>query len=261
MMNRIRLQPLVKLTNESILGYEALYRREQNSAEYPSAYRILRDIFHIFSDGGDCKNHKCRNFIFFINMTAQDVLDDEFCANFFRVLDEMHIDGGNIVLEVSESTPPHALAQAKKNLNILRNRHVKIALDDFGTKYSGLAFMSELPLDIVKIDKSFVQMAPSDKKTRTLLRFISQVSHEIGCEVVAEGIETLEQLDCAKESGADIGQGFLFTASASNFEQQAASFISLGEFANLINTAPLRAKRSATAKTTTEENLEWHSVI
>jgi EAL domain-containing protein (putative c-di-GMP-specific phosphodiesterase class I) len=237
MMNKIRLQPLVKLSDDSIFGYEALYQREHSSAEYPSAHRILRDIFHIFSSHDDHKNRKHDSFVFFINMTTQDVVDDTFCPNFFDVLDEMRIDGGNIVLEVSENTHPHTLAKAKKNLNILRSRHVKIALDDFGTQYSGLAFMSELPLDIVKIDKKFVQAAPSNKKMRTLLKFMTQVSNEIGCEVVAEGIETLEQLNCVKESGADIGQGFLFTPSVPSFKRQAPPFISLREFANYINPA------------------------
>jgi EAL domain-containing protein (putative c-di-GMP-specific phosphodiesterase class I) len=221
------------LSDDSVFGYEALYQREHSSAEYPSAHRILRDIFRILPSGSHKnKNRKCDGFVFFINMTAQDVIDDTFCHNFFEVLDEMRIDGGNVVLEVSENTPPHTLAQAKKNLNILRSRNVKIALDDFGTQYSGLAFMSELPLDIVKIDKKFVQTAPSDKKTRTLLKFMTQVSHEIGCEVVAEGIETLQQLNCVKESGADLGQGFLFTPSVPSFKRQAPPFIGLREFAN-----------------------------
>jgi EAL domain-containing protein (putative c-di-GMP-specific phosphodiesterase class I) len=225
------------LSDASVFGYEALCQRESVSAEYPSAYRVLRDIFSVFPRSGKHRSDKRNSFVFFINMTAQDVLDDTFCSNFFEVLDEMRIDGGNVVLEVSENTPPDALAHAKKNLNILRNRHVKIALDDFGTQYSGLAFMSELPLDIVKIDKKFVQEAPFNKKIRTLLKFTTKVSHEIGCEVVAEGIETPEQLDCAKESEADVGQGFLFSPSILNFKRQAPSFISLREFAGYINPA------------------------
>ncbi|MDR2765995.1 MAG: EAL domain-containing protein [Holosporaceae bacterium] len=230
-MDRIRLQPLVGLGDGSVFGYEALYRKG-DAAEYPSAHHILQSIF---SNAGECSTLGRRDFRLFINMTPKDLEDDSFCHHLFRVMDENGINGRNIVLEVSENTSPEAIGQVKKTLNLLRRRRIRIALDDFGTKYSGMDFMSELPVDIVKIDKKFVQSAPSSKKARTLLKFMSQVSHDIGCRVVAEGIETLQQLECVKESNIDVGQGFLFTTVPSAPDQKTSIFIGLREFPSFIS--------------------------
>ena len=112
---------------------------------------------------------------------------------------------------------------------------MKIALDDFGTQYSSLSFMSELPIDIVKIDQKFVQKAPIDKKSQAMLKFVVQVSHEIGCSVIAEGIETMAQLRCAEDAGTDIGQGFIFAQMMPqmNSENSASQKCGLMPFVNL----------------------------
>jgi EAL domain-containing protein (putative c-di-GMP-specific phosphodiesterase class I) len=206
-----------------IFGYEVLYKKEHSSA-YPSASNILESV--ISSCG-----HR-RNLQLFINMTVKDVVDDGFCRSFLHILKKTKVDGSNIVLEVSEKTHPDSLSSAKKTLSLLRHHNIKVALDDFGTEYSSLSFLKELPIDIVKIDKKFTQEAPSSKKSRALLKFCAQISHDIGCEVVAEGIETQDQLDCVKNSGADIGQGFLFTDPLRNLRQKITPFIGLDEFAS-----------------------------
>ncbi|MDR0631659.1 MAG: EAL domain-containing protein [Holosporaceae bacterium] len=221
MINKIRLQPLVCLSDETIFGYEVLYRRENTSTDYPSALDIFKSVTSF------CKYEN--DFRLFINMTANDIIDLNFCKSFRNILNEKEIEGSNIVLEVSESTSPDCLSQAKKTLSLLRGCNVKIALDDFGTEYASLSFLKELPIDIVKIDKNFVQEAPSNKKSRALLKFCTQISHDIGCEVVVEGIETPDQLDCVRNSGADIGQGFLFAPPTQSSRKKITPFIELGE--------------------------------
>jgi EAL domain-containing protein (putative c-di-GMP-specific phosphodiesterase class I) len=165
-------------------------------------------------------------------MTTKDLVDPSFCKSLLGTLEEKQINGSNIVLEVSENTSPDLLLAAKRTLSLLRNYNIKIALDDFGTEYSTMLFLNELPVDIVKIDKSFVQETPSSRRARSLLKFGVNISHDLGCEVVAEGIETQEQLDCVKDSGADIGQGFLFSAPFINFKKKMTPFIELCEFAS-----------------------------
>jgi EAL domain-containing protein (putative c-di-GMP-specific phosphodiesterase class I) len=166
-------------------------------------------------------------------MTEKDIVDKNFCRSFLNVLEKKCIDGSNIVLEVSENTHPDNLDSAKQVLSSLRNYNIKIALDDFGTEYSSMLFLKELPVDIVKIDKKFVQEAPWSKKSQALLNFCTQVFHDIGCEVVAEGIETQDQLDCVKNANVDVGQGFLFTAPFGNRQEPITPFIELCEFASL----------------------------
>jgi EAL domain-containing protein (putative c-di-GMP-specific phosphodiesterase class I) len=211
----------------STVGFEALYRKKK-FAEYPSASYILKNIMQECNE----KNH----FQLFINLSMEDVTSENFSGDFLQAMDDTGIDGSNIVLELSECTHPDLLSNAKKSLTILRNNRVKIALDDFGSAYSNLHFMHELPLDIVKIDKKFIQQAPCGKKTRAMLKFCVELSHDIGCSVVAEGIETTEQLECVKELNADIGQGFLFnTSPVETSKNTSAPFINICELIEFIS--------------------------
>lgn len=232
MDNKIRLQPLVNLNNGSIYGYEALCNKN-NLAEFPSAEYILRNVVT------NCKN--IGNFQLFINMTIADAGNKDFGKLFLNALEELEVDGERIILEVNENTPPEMLEQTKKSLSLLRVHNVRIALDDFGTRYSTLELMSEIPLDIIKIDKRFTHNAPYSKKNRSLLKFCVDVSHNIGCKVVAEGIETKSQLECVKEFDVDIGQGFFF--SMPSFEKQKVNpFITLQDFVSYVssnNVAPV----------------------
>ena len=226
MIRKIRLQPLVSLKNEFVLGYEALYRKKV-LAEFPSATAIVKAIF---------QNYDFESQLY-VNMTPNDAIDPNFARDFLKTLDEMEISRKNIVLEVNENTNPEFLELIKKNLGLLRSCGVKIALDDFGTEYSTLSFLQELPVDIVKIDQKFVQKAPFSKKARSIMKFAIHVSHDLGCEVVAEGIETAASLDCVADAGADIGQGYIFSA----VEQKPSPFVSFCELLSGLVKPPLKA--------------------
>lgn len=226
MIDKIRLQPLVSLKNNLVLGYEALYQKEI-LAEFPSATAIMQAIF---------QNYKFKSRLY-INMTPNDAIDPNFAKDFLCTLDKMKISRKKIVLEVSESTNPEFIDITKHNLSILCNHGIKIALDDFGTQYSTLNFLHEFPVDIVKIDQKFIQMAPSSKKARSIMKFAVQVSHELGCKVIAEGIETNESLKSAIKAGADIGQGFIF----STIKQKSTPFVSFCELISGLIKAPLKS--------------------
>ena len=226
MIEKIRLQPLVSLRNEFVVGYEALYRKEVLS-EFPSATAIVESIFQNYDFKGRL----------YVNMTPNDAIDPNFAKDFLKKLDGLKISRKNIVLEVNESTNPEFIESIRKNLGLLRSHGVKIALDDFGTEYSTLNFLQELPVDIVKIDQKFVQMAPSSRKARSIMKFAVQVSHDLGCKVIAEGIETTEILDCVTDAGADIGQGFIFSA----IEQKPSPFVSFCELLSGLVKTPLKA--------------------
>ena len=226
MIDKIRLQPLVSLKNNLVLGYEVLYQKEL-LAEFPSAIAIMQAIF---------QNYKFKSQLY-INMTPKDAIDPSFAKNFLSALDKMKISKKNIVLEVSESTNPKFIERIKENLNLLRSHGIKIALDDFGTQYSTLDFLHEFPVDVVKIDQKFVQMAPSCRRARSIMKFVVQVSHDLGCKVIAEGIETNASLNCVTEAGADVGQGFIF----STIEQKPAPFVSFCELLSGLIKTPLKA--------------------
>ncbi|MDR1334720.1 MAG: EAL domain-containing protein [Holosporaceae bacterium] len=239
MDNRIKLQPLIHLDNMSTVGFEALYKKKKYE-KYPSASYILKNVI------GECDNKN--HFQLFINMSMVDVISEDFINVFLQAMDIMKIDGSNIVLELSERTHPDLLSKAKKSLTILRKNRIKIALDDFGSAYSNLHFMHELPLDIIKIDKKFVQDAPRNKKAMAMLKFCIELSHDIGYRVVAEGIETTEQLECVRDLNADIGQGFLFNtnpAKATMTKNFSIPFMTTYEFVEFVSSHNVPAEAEA----------------
>ena len=94
-------------------------------------------------------------------------------------------------------------------LSELRRHGVRLAIDDFGTGYASLAYLRQLPVDIIKIDPSFVAGLGADGTLAMLTRTIVQVGHDLGIEIVAEGIERPEQLELLRAMGCGLGQGFL----------------------------------------------------
>lgn len=125
-----------------------------------------------------------------------------------RVLAELGVPGEALCLEITEG----ALLDAETSGGVLRDLEdmgVRLAIDDFGTGYSCLAYLRDLPVHEVKIDRSFTSRM-EDSATLKIVRGIVQLSHELGMEVVAEGIETAAQRDLLIELGCDLGQGYLF---------------------------------------------------
>lgn len=235
MNNRIRLQPLFDLNGQDIVGYEALYSKDGES-HFPSAVSILEHISFGNDDG---------EFKYFINMTNEDAIDPSFVPKFLQVLDRTKIDHGRIVLELNENTAVNRLLQTKENLEALCSNGVQVALDDFGTNFSTLEFMSKFPLDIVKIDKQFIQNAPRSRKDLSLLKFCIEVSHDIGCSVVAEGIETEEQMQCSIDAGAEIGQGFIFSVPTTSEGCVNNPFIPLTEFISYLSAIAVPQRSAA----------------
>jgi EAL domain-containing protein (putative c-di-GMP-specific phosphodiesterase class I) len=169
-------------------------------------------------------------------MTSDDVANENFYKVFLDVMENVEFAGDRIILELNENTSPELLLHMKKSFGLLRRHGIRIALDDFGTQYSGMEYISELPVDIVKLDKKFTQSAPSNRKIRSMLKFCSALSHDIGCDVVAEGIENRDHLDCAKEAQIDFGQGFLFpapTPAKAVMKREKTPFINIKDFASM----------------------------
>ena len=120
-----------------------------------------------------------------------------------------------IVIEITEATLLHDNPQIRTILDDFNRFGYRIALDDFGTGYSSLSYLNRFPVDIVKIDQSFIrslsEVEPELRnKSRMLVEGITAISHKMECSVVAEGVETEEQRVLLEEFGVDYGQGYLF---------------------------------------------------
>lgn len=126
------------------------------------------------------------------------------------------IEPSRLVIEITEAVLMHDNPEIRTILNDLHTLGCRIALDDFGTGYSSLSYMSRFPVDIVKIDQSFIrslteQAGDISTKNRMLVEGISAISHKMNCKVVAEGVETEDQRALLRQMGIDYAQGYLFS--------------------------------------------------
>jgi diguanylate cyclase (GGDEF)-like protein len=118
-------------------------------------------------------------------------------------------------LEITEGMLMDELPQTRANLRDLASQSVRLSLDDFGTGYSSLRYLKQFPVDTLKIDKSFVREVPHEAGDATVVEAIIAMAHRLGLQVVAEGIETEEQLNFLQSRGCDLGQGFYFSKAVS----------------------------------------------
>jgi EAL domain-containing protein (putative c-di-GMP-specific phosphodiesterase class I) len=144
-----------------------------------------------------------------VNFSLRQVSTARFAESVLAVLDESGLPYGALTLEVTEHVLVEGAEPMVAGLSELRRHGVRLAIDDFGTGYASLAYLRELPVDIIKIDPSFVAGLGIDGTLALLTRTIVQVGHDLGIEVVAEGIERPEQLELLRAMGCGLGQGYL----------------------------------------------------
>ena len=152
-----------------------------------------------------------------VNISAQHFLDDDFVPLIQQILDETGMSAHHLELEVTESvvqtdTRNLATFESLKRLGVL------LAIDDFGTGYSSFASLKHLTVDSLKLDKYFVDDMMVDSKSQVLIESMIKMGHDLGYGVIAEGIETPEQLDQLRQLGCDAAQGYLFSKPISGDE-------------------------------------------
>jgi diguanylate cyclase (GGDEF)-like protein len=148
-----------------------------------------------------------------INVTARHLADSEFRHAIFDQLEANGVPPGDLQIELTEQVLMEATNSAMTGLRALRDLGVGVGLDDFGTRYSSLAYLRQFPLDFVKIDKSFVDDIVVDPKVRAIVAAIIVLSHALDLTVVAEGVELPDQGQVLVDLGCDRAQGFLYARS------------------------------------------------
>ena len=144
-----------------------------------------------------------------VNLSTVDLLDLSLPGAITDLLIEYGMPAEYLVLEITERTLLHDEQQARKVLRQLDRIGVRLAIDDYGTGYSSLAMLRRLPVQQVKIDRSFVTGIPGDRENDEIVRSTVQLAHILGATVVAEGVETATELDRLGAHGCDIAQGYL----------------------------------------------------
>jgi diguanylate cyclase (GGDEF)-like protein len=147
-----------------------------------------------------------------VNLSALDLFDTELPTFISGLLSEAGLPPSRLVLEITESAVMKDTAYALKILRDLKRRGIILAIDDFGTGYSSLAHLKRLPVDELKIDKSFVQnLTENATDDLVIVRSTIELGHNMGLVVIAEGVETLESWHILKRLGCDMGQGYFMS--------------------------------------------------
>jgi diguanylate cyclase (GGDEF)-like protein/PAS domain S-box-containing protein len=220
----ILYQPKVDLQTGRLAGAEALLRwrlpghgdipptyfiplAEQTNLILPIGEWVLR---RVCADYRSWNNHVANPGRVSINLSLKQLQQASFITRFASVFREHGVAPGCLELEITETTLMSNAPRTVKLLGELHDLGIHLSIDDFGTGYSSLSALQQLPVETLKIDQSFVRKAGLDKDDSTLVRTIIEMGRNLNLQVVAEGVETREQLEFLREHGCHFAQGRLF---------------------------------------------------
>jgi len=143
-----------------------------------------------------------------VNITAVEFQDEQLVTNIQALLQKYGIPSKYIELEITESVVMTDISRAMNSIVKLQSMGIKVSIDDFGTGYSSLAYLRDLPIDKIKIDRSFIKEVASNDSDLTIVKSMIDLSHGLGKRVLAEGVETVEQLNVLRNLGCDAVQGY-----------------------------------------------------
>ena len=143
-----------------------------------------------------------------VNISRFDLLDDTLTHFIEESLYDAHVPGDLLTLEITESSIGEDPERSRQAIELLRNLGIRVSIDDFGVGYSSMSQLLSLPLDEIKIDKSFILALKTDRRAHAIISSAIELAKALDLTLVAEGIETEQSLSILQELGADIGQGF-----------------------------------------------------
>jgi diguanylate cyclase (GGDEF)-like protein/PAS domain S-box-containing protein len=220
---RLFYQPLFNARDRSLVAFEALLRWEHPTrGMIPPAdfIHVAEDSGFILTLGAWVIGEACRQlaawraagagtFMVGVNLSARQLTDPGLVDYVESTLRATGLPASSLVLEITESMLMSNISASFSTLEALKNLGVGVSVDDFGTGYSSLSYLSRVPLDSLKIDRSFVAELGTDEKARVLAAMLVDLAHNLGVRAVAEGVETEAQLAILQDLGCDVIQGFL----------------------------------------------------
>lgn len=217
-------QPIIKIEDHSICGFESLVRWNEKELGFISPIELIEVAENsglIFSLGTYVVNQVAQfitnttntTFLgkFSINISGRELAQDDFSDKLITLISSYGIETDRIAIEVTETGIIPNIEVAKKHLVKLREVGFSIYLDDFGTGYSSLSYFDQLPIDVLKIDKVFLDEIIDNTKRQKLLKEMIRLAKSFKIETLAEGVETKEQFQMIEELGVDYVQGYYFS--------------------------------------------------
>jgi diguanylate cyclase (GGDEF)-like protein len=221
---RLHFQPQVAAKDGRLLGCEALVRWQhpEHGLLMPGRFIQIAEDSGLIQSLGEWVLHKaCEQQVAWekqgihvamaVNISALQFRKSDFTESVRRILEETGARASDIELELTESTLMQPTTEVLAKMQRLRNLGLHLALDDFGTGYSSLSYLKRLPIHRLKIDRSFVRDLPDDSEDAAIALATLSLAHNLGMEVVAEGVETEEQRNFLIAHGCPVMQGYLFS--------------------------------------------------
>lgn len=227
---RLYFQPIVELATGRVIGLEALLRwfhHERDMISPADFVPLATETGLILPIGGWVLTEACRQARAWqerfpsdeprwicVNVSLQQLLQTDFVSDVATALRESHLEPHSLVLEITENTLVTEAIFTRELLPSLKALGVQLAIDDFGTEYASLGTLKRLPVDVLKIDKTFIRGVASDKRDEAIVVAILALAKSLGLSAIAEGLETSEQYACLHGLNCRLGQGFYFAMPA-----------------------------------------------
>lgn len=222
---KLYYQPLINLKNKDVVGVEALVRwvHPVKGMIMPAEFIGFAEETGLINSMGDiviaqaCQQLKRWQDMRFpqiyvaVNLSAKQLKQHDLIDKIVYNAQKADINVENLLFEITENIALYDFKQSVSILNTFKNMNVRVALDDFGTGYSSLNYLKLLPINMIKIDKSFVKDITIGQNEKHIARAIIELAHNMDVIVTAEGIETEEQYEILFNFGCDLGQGYLFS--------------------------------------------------
>ncbi|HEX2039641.1 MAG TPA: EAL domain-containing protein [Acidimicrobiales bacterium] len=222
---RVHYQPQVEIGTGRLVGFEALLRWTHPVLGEipPGEFVVLAEQSGLIGGlGAWVLEQACLQLAAFrrrhpdvpveiaVNISGRQLSDPKLLSDLRHVLEETGVEPGRLCLEITESVVMEDAAASVATLRSLRALGVRLAIDDFGTGYSSLAYLKRFPVDVLKVDRAFVSGLGRDPEDSVIVASIAQLASSLGVDVLAEGVETAEQLQEVAALGCRYGQGYLW---------------------------------------------------
>ncbi len=216
-------QPKTLTSSEKLIGAEALVRWHKNGTVIPpnkfiplfekNKFIMKLDLYifeKVCQDIATWKEKYNYSPIISINVSKEHFVNENFIDTYVDICNKYHIDRKLIDLEITESATIDEKIDILKVLNVIKEKGFTISIDDFGTGYSSLSMLQNMPIDIIKIDKVFVDKADLNSQ-KNIINYIMILANRLGVKTIVEGVETKEQVDFVKNLKCDMIQGYYYS--------------------------------------------------